>query len=215
MVVGAPYAGVSDDTQGAAYLVLGPVSGSIALQDAERVFFYEDSGAEEVGRVLEVAKGTDDGGYGRIVVAHTGYVEVDEKLGAVFVTSGIPPTGDLAEAASRLVGVHPSGGFGSTISCGRDLNGDGSDDFVISAPETTRELPGIGALHLFYELEAGVTRADEASAGITHGLGDDSFGSAVSLLGDLHDDGFDDLVVSDLGAADGAGAVFVVSGGGL
>lgn len=75
----------------------------------------------------------------------------------------------------------------------------------------------MGAVYVFFgPVEPGDVDLDEADATLTGEDGDERVGWSVSSMGDLDDDGFDDLAVgAPLNDRNGsnAGAVYVVHGG--
>jgi hypothetical protein len=118
--------------------------------------------------------------------------------------------------------------FGEVLAAG-DFNGDGCDDLAVGVPrEDTDAGLSVGALHVLYGSELGLTGDDDdffhqALASI-NGVAEagDRFGAALAV-GDFDDDGIDDLAIGSPGegieseAVADAGAVHVLFGsaGGL
>jgi len=90
--------------------------------------------------------------------------------------------------------------LGSSVSGAGDVNGDGFDDLIISAPGADPNGEGSGSSYVVFGKAAGfaatlnlfnpdsVVRLNGAAAG-------DSSGDSVSSAGDVNSDGFDDLIV--------------------
>ena len=102
-----------------------------------------------------------------------------------------------------------------------DINGDGFEDFVTGAPDSSGSA---GVAYVVYG-QAGATRTNLNSASISNGTNGfrisgigavDKMGGAVGGAGDINDDGYDDLFVAapldDDYASDG-GILYVVYGG--
>ena len=96
-----------------------------------------------------------------------------------------------------------------------DLNGDGQVDLVLG-----NNAYGVGGTVWVVEgpITGDVLVADAYHASLSGGATGDAFGSWISLGGDLDGDGYDDLVISALGADPGgrisAGSAYVFYGGG-
>jgi hypothetical protein len=97
-----------------------------------------------------------------------------------------------------------------------DVNGDGHLDFFFNSPWFSGAVGGEGAAHLFYGPVTGTVSTAEDDVRVT-GVYQDHRAYCVGL-GDLNDDGLDDLLIGAIGddeVEDDAGAVFLFYGGGL
>ena len=108
--------------------------------------------------------------------------------------------------------------FGSSIARISDLNGDGISELAVGASGDDDGGTERGALWILFMNASGTVTTEQKisqTSGLFDGsLGDgDEFGSAVSSLGDIDNDGYDDIVVgakfSDDGGAD-RGAVWIL-----
>lgn len=109
--------------------------------------------------------------------------------------------------------------FGTSIAYIGDLNNDGFDDIVVGSPTDNDGGSYQGAVWILFLDGAGAVdsyqKISETSGGFTGTLDpDDYFGSAVALLGDVDDDGVDDIAVgapgSDVYDANDVGTVWVL-----
>ena len=108
--------------------------------------------------------------------------------------------------------------FGLGLAGIGDLDGDGVRDLVVGAHLDDDGASGAGALHLLFLNIDGTVKAEQKISATTGGLtaaldGGDSFGSAITALGDLDQNGTVDLAVGAPGDDDGAssaGAVHIL-----
>jgi hypothetical protein len=105
------------------------------------------------------------------------------------------------------------GGFGYQVRNAGDLNGDGTPDIVVGAPfDSTRGLNAGRAFVWF----GGSGLTGEPDLILEPANGGDYFGFAVAGVGDVDNDGFDDLAIGAPRALRGAGrlgAVYLYRGG--
>ncbi|MEL6343510.1 MAG: MopE-related protein, partial [Myxococcota bacterium] len=132
--IGAPgYDGDASET-GAAYVLLGPVSGSAELADAHARLdgIGEDSRA---GSAVERAGDINNDGEIDLLVGAPGFDAEDSGAGAAYLIHG-PVSGSLTlkVADGVLIGDDTGMAMGSTLLGDVELNGDGVDDVIISAP---------------------------------------------------------------------------------
>ncbi|MFC2137426.1 FG-GAP-like repeat-containing protein [Bacteroidota bacterium] len=95
--------------------------------------------------------------------------------------------------------------FGESVSCAGDVNNDGYDDIIIGAPS----MYDSGMVHIYF---GGVTMDNAADVTI-YGKTKSHIGTAVSSIGDINNDGFDDVIFADVRANNYTGEVFVLFGG--
>ncbi|GIK61033.1 MAG: T9SS type A sorting domain-containing protein [Ignavibacteriota bacterium] len=99
--------------------------------------------------------------------------------------------------------------FGETNSMG-DINNDGYDDFVISSPYNWTD--GKGYVYLFW---GGDTISWNNSITFTSDTLEDFFGSSVESIGDINQDGFNDIAIGAIGGPSGydTSKIYIYYGG--
>jgi len=95
------------------------------------------------------------------------------------------------EAAKTLRGGGFGSGFGYTLHT-LDVNGDGLDDLLVGAP-FTEHTNGGGSVFLYLNVEGSLD--NELYLELRGGTRDSQFGLAITGLGDINKDGFDDFAV--------------------
>ena len=103
--------------------------------------------------------------------------------------SGFPSSGETGE----LISFNDTGGsFGCSVSCAGDVNGDGYVDLIIGAYEDSTDGERFGRAFIYY----GGPDMDSTADIIFSGAGvSDALGRSVSGVGDVNNDGYDDVIV--------------------
>jgi hypothetical protein len=146
VVVGAPDADPSISGGGAAYIVLGPVTGTLSLGSAD-VIVMGDSASGRLGLAVTGAADIDADGRADVMVGadrHGG------GLGAGFVVlGGASGSFDASSADAILEGETYQDWAGSSVALIPDTNGDGRDDILIGAWGNDGSGADAGAAYLF------------------------------------------------------------------
>jgi hypothetical protein len=207
-------------THGLAYLIPGPLSGDVVLDDAA----FELRGEEDddyAGFAVASAGDTNGDGYGDVLVAadRSDYAFLD--AGRVYLVFGPidddVTLGDLDDSEGALLaGEQADDRAGRSVSSAGDVDGDGLPDLLIGAYHADGEGTDRGASYVVYAPVSGVHTLTLADARL---LGGDDYayaGTSVSDAGDLDGDGYGDIATGAYGDnANGteSGAVYVHRGG--
>jgi hypothetical protein len=193
---------------GAAYLVLGPVTGTFDLSLANAKLLGETAN-DWAGADVSGAGDVDSDGHDDILVGAPASYSAGSWAGAAYLVLG-PVTGtlDLSLADAKLLGELDHW-TGEALSSAGDVDGDGHDDLLVGTWWDSAALvlgPVTGTLDL--------ARADLKLVGEEI----DDACCNVADAGDVDADGRADILLSDPGndhGGDRAGAAYLLYGAGL
>jgi hypothetical protein len=181
---------------GAAFVVLGPVTGEIDFQAVAAAVLVGDEEHSYFG-VSAFGEVSGDGAEDLVIGAPGA-----DGRGAVYVFYGPMTSGELdpTHADDSIIGTDIDSTFGggwtgSRVTADGDVNGDGIDDLLISADRAF----GVGLVALFLAPVNGSSYYDRAGDAV--GRGNPSyeqyggFGIATSIGGDVDGDGLNDVAV--------------------
>ncbi|MCB9762240.1 MAG: FG-GAP repeat protein [Alphaproteobacteria bacterium] len=201
---------------GAAYLILGPVSGTMGLADAPLKLLGERAGAW-AGWAVAPAGDVNDDGYQDILVGATATASEADGLGAVHLILGQELSTDevrsLSEADATLRGVTWNDATGVSTTGGGDLNGDGLDDLLVGANEVLPGGPGV--VYAVMSPVYGDFDLRDADATLRGESPYDTVGESVASAGDVDGDGNADVLIGAPQGVDphlGPGRAYLVLG---
>ena len=213
ILVGASYEDSGGADAGAAYLVHGPVTGTVDLADADARLLGHVPG-ERAGYSVATAGDVDGDGLDDVLVGAPFSDKNGEESGMVYLMlSPLAGTISLDLSAAQLVGVEEDDQAGHTIASAGDLDGDGYGDILVGAWQSDSEGPG--RAYLLHGPLSGEQSLADADAILFGESADDDAGVAIGTAGDIDGDGVMDLLVgapaADVGGSS-PGKVYLVAG---
>ena len=199
--------------QGAVYVVRGPMSGSLDLSAADARF---TGGAliDFLGYAAAGVGDVDNDGTADFAAAAFAEDSAGTSAGAVYLVSG-SISGAVAStgASATILGESAGDEFGIAVGGGGDFDGDGIADLAVGARYNAASgLSDAGTAYVFTGTVSGSMTGADADARILGDAASNQTGWAVALEGDFDGDGYDDLVVSAVGASSSTGEIYVISG---
>ena len=222
LVIGAPANDVTDLGAGQVYLVFGDPAlapdTSLALASAS---FLGEMGADYAGDQVAAAGDVNGDGYADFLIGAFGNDELGADSGKVYLvlggSGGWAMDTDLGLADASWIG--DAGDSASTgIDGGGDLDGDGYDDLVISAPNNGEAGAEAGQVYVVFGSDSGWATNEWLADATTSFLGEsaqDHAGASVAIAGDVNADGYADLLIgapeNDVGGSE-SGQTYLVFG---
>ncbi len=199
---------------GAAYLVLGPVSGWISLTESSAGVTGEDAG-DRLGKGL-AAIDTNGDGLDELVVGAREEDEGGSNAGAAYVIDmqGELYRESLGSDGTKMTGEESGDYAGCSVAGLGDMNGDGFGDIAVGAESCDKLEDNGGAVYVLTGPVVGGA-LDIAPARLYGTMEGERAGRSVAGPGDIDGDGTPDLLigapVAKLDQAD-AGAAYLVLG---
>jgi len=234
IIVGAS---LVNSARGAAYVIYGgPTSimsnidlSSTALNPLTTGFVITgNAAADYFGASVHTAGDVNGDGYDDIIIGAYGK---SSNRGATYVIYG-GPNSVMSNIALSSTALNPSStgfvitgsavgdAFGYSVSTAGDINNDGYDDIIVGAYAKNS---GQGAAYVIYgrstslmsNIDLSSTALNPLTTGfvITGNAVGDYLGAAVSLAGDINNDGYDDIIIGASRVSSAKGAAYVVYGG--
>ena len=134
---------------------------------------------------------------------------------AYIVTSRRAGTLDIADLAWTWLEGEAQDGTGLSVSCGGDADGDGFDDVAVGSPYTNDRAGAVALISgaAVAGMTPGTALDDSARlATITGEMASDELGTSVTLVTDIGDDGYAELLVGAPGVTSSRGAALLFYG---
>ena len=198
IVIGAPYLDNGSDLEsGGAYVFQGPVSGNLAVTEADTILTGENA-YDYFGGFIRGDADFDGDGYDDLLITAWGHDDYGSDTDAVYLLSG--PFGSakrLSGATALIVGSGEHNGDLYAIGYPGDINGDGYDDLVAAAPFWSVTGSAQGRAYVVYGPISGTGTSIETLADfVVTGDSSNYIGYTTAANGDLDGDGFNDIGIN-------------------
>ncbi len=210
VVLGAYYEGTTGVSAGAAYVVLGPVTGAVDLAGADG-FLTGGAAGDRAGYSVGGGHDVNGDGLSEIVIGAYGRDVAGQEAGTAYLVYG-PATGTQGLLGADAV-LEPTGygdQFGWEVTLSGDQDGDGLAEVLVGCPQDDGDFEDAGSVYIYRGPVQGDAPGHDARV-FGEYVGD-GFGYDMAGTADLTGDGLTDLAVGAYGAdylRDGAGAVYV------
>ena len=203
VIVGAKFADPSAKTNaGSVYVYSGADGSQLYKKDGE------NAGDQFGGAVASAGDVNGDGKSDFIVGAPSTAASINAAQGSAYVYSGAD--GALLYKKILAGGLGMSATFGFSVASAGDVNVDGKADFIVGAPNGTRDMVPVGNINV-YSGANGVLLFQ-----IFGDVNNDDYGVSISGAGDINGDGRADFMVGaygvDVSGKADAGRVYLYSG---
>jgi len=166
-----------------------------------RLLTFGPSPGSSAGKSVSSAGDLNGDGFGDYVFGMPNYSNGQTGEGAARVVYGFV---DDAVNGPLLESDQAFAGFGTSVACAGDVNGDGYDDLIVGAPGYTNGQASEGRAFVYHGTASGVSTAVAWSA--EGNKAQASFGWSVSGAGDVNGDGYGDVIVGAYGYTNGQDA---------
>ena len=159
---------------------------------------------DRFGEAVRGAGDIDADGNAEIIIGAPNGLHNGQRPGVAYVVSG-----KTATTLYRFTGASNGSGFGQSVDGAGDVNKDGTLDLIVGAPYQSNAGPASGSVYVLSGKNGSTLYTFDGDSG------GDLFGWSVTGVGDVNNDGFDDVAVGtpqdDNSGAD-SGSVRVLSG---
>ncbi len=147
LVIGAYGEDTGGSGSGAAYLVLGPVTGEASMVDIAHAKFIGEAGDDAACVSVALAGDLDANGHSDFLIGADGEDSGGAEAGAAYIVLGpVSGTAFLSAADAKLLGEQDDAAAGYSVSAAGDTNSDGYPEVIIGAPGQSADG---GAAYLF------------------------------------------------------------------
>lgn len=205
LIVGASSYDNGETNEGSAFIYYGATTG---LSPAADQVLERNSMNATFGICVASAGDVNGDGFSDVIIGASGWDNNEAGEGGAFLFNG-SADGFAGSFDWLATGNQDQGGFGQSIACAGDVNGDGYDDVIIGAQFYANGETDEGAVFIYHGSISGLSttpaRVLESNNEFTY------FGFSVASAGDVNGDGFNDVIIGAFSFND-EGAAFVYYG---
>lgn len=210
LLIGANATDVIGTDEGAAYLLLGPVTGDIHLKTADAML-WGDSAEDLAGYTVNTRGDINGDGRADLLVGTPFDADGGSGAGAAWLVL-YPEDMDLSGADAKLIGERPGDGAGCAVSMPGDTDGDGQEDLVVSAFLASDGADDQGIVYVAVGPFDGPSELSDVDGTLRGEAADDRAGVALAAPGDVNGDGYADLLVGADASSEDVGGAYLVHG---
>lgn len=208
VITGAYFSSNGESMEGAAYLYTGSKNG---IKKTPKWSAEGNQEGANYGLSVCTAGDVNGDGYSDIIVGAPNFDAVSDNEGRCFVYYGGPDA--TAKSPSWITkGTQTDAEFGFCVAGACDVNGDGCDDIMISAPFFDNGQSVEGQVRIYHGAPNEGTPVQDKILEINHAGA--FFGFSAAPAGDINNDGYGDIVIGAPGY-DNKGMVMVYYGSNL
>ena len=238
LIIGAAFDDTGGNLAGAAYVVFGQAGGFDSDIDLGTIAagtggfkIIGQAASDFAGTSVASAGDVNSDGIDDLIIGASGNNSRGES-GAAYVVygrnGGFPAQVNLDDVEAggggfKIRGEQDGDSAGTQVASAGDINGDGIDDLVVTAPFATGLANDKGATYVVFGKEGGFSGVDlldvAAGTGGFRLLGEGNYdrtGYSTASAGDVNGDGFDDLIIGSTRFRDAGnnvvGSAYVVFG---
>jgi hypothetical protein len=189
VIVGADGYDNGENDEGAAFVFHGSSTGIITTIAS---IVESNQSIASMGRSVASAGDVDGDGYSDVIVGAYYFNNGQSGEGAAFIYHG-SALGIDTTAVIVLKGDQSGMGFGSSVACSGDLNGDGYSDVIVGIPGYSNGQSSEGAVMVYLGSFNGISIL--ASDTIESNQDAAFMGNSVASAGDVNGDGYSDVIV--------------------
>ena len=218
IAISATLADANGNKSGSVYIFHGGFTGDLDAETHADAILLGEGNANQAGFDMSFIDANDDGNADLLVGAPYNS-NLASFGGAAYIVEGPIVSGVLdVQASAIFYGENASDYAGNAVINTGDMNGDGLDDFAISAyradpvdATTLVEYENAGIVYVFTSGASGVTALEDADMQVYGDLFSAYVGREMSTAGDVNGDGLADILIGARNRPT-SGSVFLVSG---
>lgn len=218
ILIGALFNSDGATFAGSAYLIYGQVDQLAGGSLSTAVEITGVTGSDEFGYAASGVGDINADGFDDFMISARANDANGNNAGAVYLMYGRAQaysSTSVSTIGSRIVGDAAGDYFGNVVAPAGDLNGDGYADVLIGADGVDVPANNAGAVYVVYGQATAFPSPAAASdyfVRLTGEAASDQLGYSGRGVGDINNDGYDDLVVGSPYYSSSTGAIYVFYG---